>query len=74
MEVETLPDGLTVYGGSFAGGLVDGANDHRIVMAAAIAAVTAKGAVTIRGAEAVAKSYPRFFEDLKSLGGIFHVL
>ena len=74
VEVETLPDGLTVHGGSFAGGLVDGANDHRIVMAAAIAAVTAKGAVTIRGAEAVAKSYPRFFEDLKSLGGIFHVL
>ncbi len=71
---ETLPDGLTVHGGSFVGGLVDGANDHRIVMAAAVAAVTAKGAVTIRGAEAVAKSYPRFFEDLKSLGGIFHVL
>lgn len=64
------PDGLTVYGGSFSGGTVDGAGDHRIVMAAAIAATFASAPVTIKGAEAVNKSYPTFFEDFKSLGGI----
>lgn len=74
IKTEELPGGLTVYGGSFTGGTVDGANDHRIVMAAAIAATTAEGAVTIRGSEAVAKSYPRFFEDFECLGGICHVL
>lgn len=43
-------------------------NDHRIVMAAAIAALRAKGAVTIIGAEAVNKSFPDFFNSLSSLG------
>lgn len=52
----------------FTGGTVDGANDHRIVMAAAVAALSAEGAVTIKGAQAVNKSYPGFFYDLRSLG------
>ena len=41
-------------------------NDHRIVMSIAVL-LTAFGG-TIEGAEAVAKSYPDFFEVLKSLG------
>ena len=53
------------------GGLVDGANDHRIVMAAATAASVCKNPVTIRGAEATGKSYPGFFEDYQSIGGEF---
>ncbi len=53
---------------------VDGANDHRIVMAAAILAIRAGGPVIIRGAEAVNKSYPTFFEEYKRLGGIVDVL
>lgn len=43
-------------------------NDHRIVMAAAIAALRADGPVIITGAEAVSKSYPAFFTHLQSLG------
>lgn len=58
----------------FTGGEVDSCNDHRIVMAAAIAATASAGPVIIRGAEAVNKSYPRFFEDLKALGGEFEIL
>ncbi len=53
---------------------VDGANDHRIVMAAAILATKASGPVTILGAEAVNKSYPTFFDDFKMLGGEASVL
>ena len=53
---------------------MDGANDHRIVMAAAIAATASSSPVTIRGAEAVAKSYPDFWEVYKNLGGDIHVL
>ena len=54
---------------ALSGGRVDGAGDHRIVMAAAIAALRASSPVTILGAEAVKKSYPAFFEDFKTLGG-----
>ena len=68
-------DGLTVYGVStLPGGVVDGANDHRIVMAAAIAATRCQGPVVIRGAEAVRKSYPNFWRDYENLGGAVHVL
>ena len=56
------------------GGEVDGAGDHRIVMAAAIAACACEGPVTIRGAEAVEKSYPGFFDDYRKLGGKVEIL
>jgi 3-phosphoshikimate 1-carboxyvinyltransferase len=49
---------------------VDCQRDHRIVMAAAMLATRAAGTVTLRGADAVAKSYPTFFEDYKKLGGV----
>ena len=63
-------EGLTVSGGrKLFGGTVEGANDHRIVMSAAVAAALAKRPVTIRGAEAVKKSYPAFFDDMQKLGG-----
>ncbi len=58
----------------FTGGTVDSCRDHRIVMSAAIAALSSDSPVIIKGAEAVNKSYPRFFEDFKSLGGRFEIL
>lgn len=64
-----LSDGLTVYGGQLTGGTVNAENDHRLVMAAAIAALRCAEPVTIIGAEAVNKSYPSFFEDYQALGG-----
>ena len=73
-ECREGPDSLTVTGGSLTGGTVDGANDHRIVMAAAIAATACTAPVTILGAEAVAKSYPDFWEVYETLGGEVHVL
>lgn len=45
---------------------LDGHNDHRIVMAEAILLTLTGG--TIDGAEAVTKSFPDFFDKLKSLG------
>ena len=74
-RAEEGADSLTVRGvPTLSGGTVDGANDHRIVMAAAIAATCCRGPVTIRGAEAVNKSYPGFFDDYQRLGGAVHVL
>jgi 3-phosphoshikimate 1-carboxyvinyltransferase len=41
-------------------------DDHRMAMAFAVVGTRADG-ITIRGAECVSKTYPRFFEDLESL-------
>ena len=60
---------LTVHGTGLTGGTVNARNDHRIAMSAAIAATACKENVTILGAECVEKSYPRFFEEYKQLGG-----
>lgn len=56
------------------GGAVDGAGDHRIVMAAAVGASACKGESVILGAEAVAKSWPAFFDELSAIGGDVSVL
>jgi len=67
-QVEELPEGLRIRGVSrFCGGEVDACNDHRIAMAAAIAASAADGIVTVRGAEAVNKSYPDFWRDYDAM-------
>ncbi len=47
------------------GAKVSSQNDHRIAMATAVAALCAKGNTIIHEAEAVNKSYPDFFKDLK---------
>ena len=50
------------------GTVIDSYNDHRIVMAASIGALRAGSRVDITRAEAVNKSYPNFFSDLKHCG------
>lgn len=69
-SAEETADELIVYGsGALSGGTADGANDHRIVMAAAIAGAYSKTGARISGAQAVNKSYPGFFEDFNLAGG-----
>ena len=63
-------DELVITGGELAGGTVDAANDHRIAMMAAVMACRARGPVTVRGAQCVAKSYPAFWDDYEQLGGL----
>ncbi|MBR6742030.1 MAG: 3-phosphoshikimate 1-carboxyvinyltransferase [Clostridia bacterium] len=58
-------DGFTVYGGKIAGGTVDSKNDHRIAMAASIAAFFTEGDVIIQDAECVNKSYPEFWNEFE---------
>jgi len=61
--------GAADRGGMKIGAAVDSRGDHRIAMAAAVAALAGPCSVEIRGAECVSKSYPSFFEDLARLGG-----
>ncbi len=66
--IETA-DGLVIHGKkSLNGGVVDGFNDHRIVMSAAISAAVSNTPVTIIGANAVNKSYTQFFKVAQNLG------
>ncbi len=74
-EVEEKKDEIIIHGKDYlTGGICDSFNDHRIAMAAAIASVKCKHKVIIKNAEAVNKSYPKFFEDFASLGGKFNVI
>jgi 3-phosphoshikimate 1-carboxyvinyltransferase len=67
-EVEELPDGMRVFGPiKLRGALIDSYGDHRIAMAFSVAALLANGETEIRGSEAVAVSFPEFFELLHSL-------
>jgi 3-phosphoshikimate 1-carboxyvinyltransferase len=49
------------------GGRVDAAEDHRIAMLGAIAGLVSREGVAVEGAEAVAISFPGFFELLDSV-------
>jgi 3-phosphoshikimate 1-carboxyvinyltransferase len=70
VRVHLLPDRMEIYGSRPQGNCVDSHNDHRIAMACAVAALGASGPVAIGNPGAVAKSYPRFFEDLDSLKAV----
>lgn len=61
-------DTMLVYGGTVCSGKINSHHDHRIAMAGAIAALNSTGKIEIENAEAVAKSYGDFFQDLSSLG------
>ena len=68
-SVRVSDDGLMIDGvDSLRGGCVDSWGDHRIAMSAAVASAVASREVTIERAEAVQKSYPRFWDDMLSLG------
>ena len=60
-------DVLVVRGGRLRGASVRSHHDHRIAMAAAVAALVADGPTTIDGWESVATSYPAFADDLAGL-------
>ena len=68
-KAEATEDTLTVCGTGYVGGTVNSCNDHRIAMAAAIAATACNKPVTILGAECVKKSYPQFWNEYRHLGG-----
>ena len=73
-DVEELPDGMVIRGrqpASFScdappikGAVVDGHDDHRVVMALAVAALGGCGELSIIGAEAADVTFPGFFELL----------
>ncbi len=68
-KAEATENTLQVYPGHYHSCSIDSSGDHRIAMAAGIAATVADGAVTIIGAQCVSKSYPSFWDEYCRLGG-----
>ncbi len=67
--VEAAPDRLVVRGGQPHAARLDSHGDHRIAMAAAVAANAVDGSSTVGGWTAVSASYPRFGADLAAVTG-----
>ncbi len=73
-KAQEYMDELCITGTTLLGGTVEGANDHRIVMSAAIASLLTSNAVTITDADSINKSWPSFFNDYKLIGGNIYEL
>ncbi len=68
-NVSETEDGLIIYGKKeLLGGTVSSFGDHRIAMSAAVASVVCHSPVTVENAQAAAKSYPAFWDDMAELG------
>jgi 3-phosphoshikimate 1-carboxyvinyltransferase len=67
-KIEATEDGMIIEGKSdLKGGTVSTYGDHRIGMMLSVAALISSEEVSLEDSEAVAVSYPGFFEDLDSL-------
>lgn len=71
-KIKAVFDGknLLIFGGQPKSAEIDCFNDHRIAMSGAVMATATQGKSIIKGAEAVNKSYPIFYKDLNSVGGV----
>jgi len=69
-DIDELPDGMVIRGRrSLHGATVASQGDHRLAMALAVAGLLAEGETVVQDAEAVAVSYPRFWEDIHHFTG-----
>lgn len=74
-DVKEIDDGIVINGKKeLLGGVVNGYNDHRIVMSASILSTLCKDKIEITDNRAVEKSYPDFFADFNKMGGNANVV
>lgn len=67
IQIRLENDSMYITGGKLKGGKLHSHNDHRIAMMGAIASLISEEPICIQESEAVAKSYPNFFEDFEIL-------
>ena len=69
-KIRNYKDRIEIEGGTpLHGGVVSAYNDHRIAMALTSASLISNSPIIIDGMECINKSYPRFIDDFKKLGG-----
>jgi 3-phosphoshikimate 1-carboxyvinyltransferase len=66
--IDEAADGMTIYQSKLCGALLNGYEDHRTVMALALAGMLADGCTKISDAEAINKTFPSFVTLLNTLG------
>ncbi len=71
-HIRATPDGFRVRGvpARLRGGAFDARGDHRLAMLGAVAGVSSREGVVLRGAEAVETSFPGFFRVLEQLSNV----
>ena len=68
IEVEEQDEGMTVVGGTIAGGEINSFTDHRIAMAFAIAGLNATMPILVKDCANVETSFPGFVGIAKNIG------
>jgi 3-phosphoshikimate 1-carboxyvinyltransferase len=68
-DIEELPDGLVIRQSKLKGCPVSGHYDHRVVMALAVAGLSAVGETVIDTAEALNATFPEFTGLIEACGG-----
>ena len=68
-HIRATRDGFRIKGvpARLRGGVVDSRGDHRLAMLGAVAGISSRDGVELRGAEAVDTSFPGFFELLEQI-------
>jgi 3-phosphoshikimate 1-carboxyvinyltransferase len=66
--IEERPDGLIIRESALRGGTAQGHDDHRVVMAMAVAGLRAAGPITVSDAQALQITFPNFPTLLTALG------
>jgi len=73
-DIKERPDGLVIEESSLHGAIVNGHDDHRVVMSLALAGMIADGETIIETAEAADVTYPSFVEDFRKIGADITIL
>ena len=74
-DAEEADDGIIIHGGKvLTGGIVNGYNDHRIVMSASVLSMLCEKDIVITDGNAVEKSYPDFWDCFNKMGGNANVI
>ena len=71
-HIRATPDGFRIRGvpARLRGGVVDSRGDHRLAMVGAVAGLSSREGVDVRGAEAVGTSFPGLFGVLDALSTV----
>jgi 3-phosphoshikimate 1-carboxyvinyltransferase len=70
VKLQTDNNAFIIQPQTIRSGQVNAHSDHRIAMCFAIAALVTDHGITIEGSESVSKSYPGFFHDIQTIGGV----
>lgn len=73
-DIEETADGLVIRKSSLKGAQLHSCHDHRMAMSLAVAALGAEGETAIDSIDCVAKTFPTFLQDFKSIQANIEVL